>query len=273
MRWIVGGLQGIFGSMMWLVNLVLKLLLVGGGLVLLLLAGIPLCTWVYVELNLSRAGATVLEKSQEIIELGCGRWQQDLQLRVNYSPSDTRVAEQTWIRVDEGTWVRSQPGSRVEVSYVPVAALRQIPLYYTKGLAEPLPPMPQAQDVQRSASAVVKKIHHVIQVAGPARHGCGWMDAWQPFDMVELTLIPEGKNEAVTALDSMDSASGLNLAVGKPVTVNYSSSYPLAAKIAGASRQHIWKNRVEQVAVYGLPVALLVAFLMWVTRKARRARS
>jgi hypothetical protein len=257
--------------MMWLVNLVLKLLLIGGGLVLVLLAGIPLCTWVYVELNVSRASASVLEKRQEIISLGCGRWQQSLQLRVSYLPSGTPGVEEAWIKVDEVTWARSQTGSKVEVSYVPVTALRQIPIYYTKGLAETLPP---AQDVPRSARAAVTKIHHITQVSGIAgRRSCGWMDAWQPFDMVELTYVPEGNNEAVTALDSMDSGSTLNLAVGRPVTVNYSSGHPLAAKIAGASREHMWKNRVQQAAVYSVPVGLLVIFLAWIRPKSRSAPS
>lgn len=258
-------------AMLFLCRLVFRGVLAGGVVVGIILVGIPLCTWVYVELNVSRASASVLEKRQEIISLGCGRWQQSLQLRVSYLPSGTPGVEEAWIKVDEVTWVRSQTGSKVEVSYVPVTALRQIPIYYTKGLAEALPP---AQDVPRSARAAVTKIHHITQVSGIGRrHGCAWVDAWQPFDMVELTYIPEGKNETVTALDSMDSGSTLILAVGKPVTVNYSSGHPLAAKIAGASREHIWKNRVQQAAVYSVPVGLLVIFLAWIRRKSRSAAS
>ena len=91
--------------------------------------------------------------------------------------------------------------------------------------------------------------------------------------MVELTFIPEGKSEAVTALDSVDSARMLNLVVGKPITVNYSSSYPLTAKIVGANREHKWKNRIQQVAVFSLPFLLLVVFFAWLKRKSRKARS
>lgn len=260
-------------SMLYLIRFVFYGVLIGGVVVGFILVGIPLCTWVYVKLHLSRAGATVLEKRQDTFDRSCGSWHQSLQLHVDYTPSDTRGAEQGWITVDEGTFVQSQVGSRVEISYVPVALLRQIPWYTTKGLAEPLPPLPRALDVQRSASAVVKDIYHVTEI-GPGDDGGGCeMGAWQPFDMVEFTFVPEGKNEALTAYDSVDSASMLNLAVGKPVTVNYSSSRPLAAKIAGANREHIWKNSVQRVGLYGLLGLPFVVVLMWVTRKARLPRA
>src|SRR5579862_4537694 len=106
--------RDILGSMMWLAYGVFRFLLVGGGLVLFLLAGIPLCTWIYVELRLSRASATVIERRQDTFDRSCGSWHESLQLHVEYTPSDRWGPEQAWITVDEGTFVQSQAGSRVE---------------------------------------------------------------------------------------------------------------------------------------------------------------
>ena len=64
-------------------------------------------------------------------------------------------------------------------TYVPVAALRHIPMYYSKRLAEPLP---HALDAQRPASAVVKSIHHVIHFSlvavSAARTHCSRSTWW-----------------------------------------------------------------------------------------------
>jgi hypothetical protein len=245
--------------------------MVCGLLVAFVLAGISLCIWIYLQLNLSRADATVLAKRQELYKGDCGSWYQYLELSVNYSPSDTRVAEQAWIRADEGTWAQSKAGSRVEISYVPIPSLRQFALYHTKQLVEPLPPMSHVLDVQRSASAVVKNIHHVTHLGGRSKGHCS-IEAWQPFDMVELSFVPEGNNEAVTALDSLDSASMANLSVGKPVTVTYFSSHPLTAKIVGASRDHKWKNGIEMLAIPVFLASLLLIGAVFSLRKwlARR---
>jgi hypothetical protein len=227
------------------------------GLVMFTLLGIPLGTWLYVELNLSRADATVLEKSEEVYHAYGGRWRQYLRLRVRYSPSDTQVAERATIEVDEGTWDQSHKESAVQISYVPVAALRQIPMYYTVGLAEPVRPLSPDPDIQQSASAVIRNIRHVTTVGGNSRSRA--MAAWQPFDVVELSFLPEGRREAVTSVDSVDAGSVPNLAVGTPVTVAYSQRRPRAATIVGARRAHEWKNTVEVFGFPGVAALLLLA--------------
>jgi hypothetical protein len=237
------------------------------GLVMFILLGIPLGTWIYVRLDRSLATATVLEKNEEVYYGYAGRWKQYFRLRVRYSPSDTQAAEQATIEVDEGTWEQSHAGSPVEISYVPVAALRHIPMYYTKGLAEPVLPGSPDPDLERSATAVIKNIHHITKVGGTSRSR--GMDAWQAFDVVELSFLPEGRHEAVTSVDSVDAGSVSNLAVGAPVAVTYSPRRPRAAKIAGASREHEWKNNVE---VFALPAAAALLLLMLFARNRRMGR-
>ena len=94
------------------------------------------------------------------------------------------------------------------------------------------------------------------------------MDAWQAFDVVELSFLPEGRREAVTSVDSVDAGSVSNLAVGTPVTVGYSQRRPRAAKIVGASREHEWKNNVE---VFGVPGVAVLVLLMLLARGRRSA--
>jgi hypothetical protein len=226
------------------------------GLVMFILLGIPLGTWLYVQLNLSRAQATVLEKSEAVYHGYGGSWKHYFRLRVRYSPIDTRRSEQATIDVDETTWEQSRTGSPVEISYVPVTTLRQIPIYHTTRLAEPLRPLSPDPDIQRSATALVRNIRHITKVGGNGRSRA--MTAWQPFDVVELSFLPEGRREAVTSVDSVDAGSVSNLAVGTPVTVAYSQRHPRAARIVGASREHAWKNNLEVFAVPGVAALLLL---------------
>ena len=95
------------------------------------------------------------------------------------------------------------------------------------------------------------------------------MDAWQAFDVVELSFLPEGRREAVVSVDSVDAGSVSNLAVGTPVAVAYSQRRPRAATIVGARREHEWKNNVE---VFGFPVVAALLLLVLLARGRRKNR-
>ena len=126
--------------MTWLIefiaNIVIKGLLFGGLLMGLILFGIPLGTWAYVWLIPSRVEGTVQSKMEQVGKHGRG-WTVYLWITVKYSPNPSRGYELATITVDEGTWDQCRAGSRVEIAYFPVAVLRQIPMIYTKRLAQP----------------------------------------------------------------------------------------------------------------------------------------
>ena len=239
------------------------------GLVIFILLGIPLGTWVYLQLKSSVADATVLEKSEYVYHGFYGNWKQYFRVKVKYSPSDTGAPELATVDVDEGTWDQSKAGTHVQIAYVPIALLRQIPMYHTRRLAEPLPPASSLPDAQRSASAMIKNVQHFNNVIMDSRSRS--MKAWQPYDVVELSFIPEGRDEAVTAVDSVDSGKVPGFTAGKRVTIDYSLRSPRAAKIAGASREHEWKNEFEILVFPAIAALVLLFFFVQNVWKSRRA--
>jgi hypothetical protein len=250
-----------FALLRWLFK---SIAFVAAGVVTIVLLGIPLATWIYVLLNVTRTEATVLEKSEQVYHGYSGNWKLYHRLKVQYQPADTRIRETATIDVDESTWDQSRPGSRVEISYVPAAILRQIPMLYTKALAAPLPQSSQPPDERRKSNAIIRNVTHVARVADSSRsHG---VPAWQPFEVVELSFVPDGRNDSVTAVDSVDADSVPNLVIGNQVAVEYSTVHPRAAKIAGGTRTCEWKNNLE---VYG-PIAVFGCVMVVLTTQRRR---
>jgi hypothetical protein len=250
-----------FALLRWLFK---SIAFVAVSVVTIVLLGIPLATWIYVKLNVTQTEARVLEKSDHVYHGYSGNWKLYLRLKVQYQPTDTRIAETATIDVDEGTWDQSKPGSKVEISYVPTAVLRQIPMLYTKALAAPLRHASQMPDEQRKSNAIIRNVTHVARVADSSRsHG---VPAWQPFDVVELSFVPEGRNETATAVDSVDAESVPNLVVGNQIVVEYSTAHPHAAKIGGGTRNCEWKNNLE---IYG-PIAVFGCLMVVLTTQRRR---
>jgi hypothetical protein len=227
------------------------------GLVLIVL-GIPLATWSYLHLTPARTSATVIDKTQSVVHKTGGSWKLYLQLNVLYLPADARFPELATIDADEATWDQANPGTRVEVAYVPVLSLRQFPLLSTTRLAAPLPPLRRGPDEQRRAKAVVRNISHILQVGGSTRSR--GMPAWQPFDVIEFEFVPEGRTEPVRAADSVDADSIPGLAQDKPVDIAYSTAHPHEARITVGTQRHEWKNNIEVFAPLGLIVAIFVFF-------------
>ena len=84
--------------------------------------------------------------------------------------------------------------------------------------------------------------------------------------MIELNFVPEGRAEAVTAVDSVDAGSIPNLAIGSQITIEYSAARPRAAKVDGGTRACEWKNNLE---VFG-PVAAFACLALVLSTGRRR---
>lgn len=224
----------------------------------MILLGIPLAAWSYLRLTPACTAATVIDKTQSVVRKTGGSWKLYLQLNVRYLPADARFPELATIDADESTWDQAHPGTRVEVAYLPMLSLRQLPLLSTTRLAAPLPSLRRGPDIERRAEAIIRNISRVLQVGGSTRSR--GMPAWQPFDVIEFEFVPEGGTEPVRAADSVDADSIPGLVQGKTVGIVYFTMHPHAAHITVGTRRHGWKNNVEVFAPLGLIVAIFVFF-------------
>jgi hypothetical protein len=93
-----------------------------------------------------------------------------------------------------------------------------------------------------------------------------------PFDIVQMTFVPEGKSEAVVAVDSADAVGLENFSalVDDTITIAYAPETPRDAQIIGVTHSHHWRNAVYFAAIN---LALLLSItlpLLWLYRRGRQ---
>jgi hypothetical protein len=81
----------------------------------------------------------------------------------------------------------------------------------------------------------------------------GTVRAPQPWNVVELRFIPQGRTKPVVAVDSVDVGSVAGLQIGARLPVSYNASNPRDARLNGA-RTWRWKEwrELAELAVWGL---------------------
>ena len=84
----------------------------------------------------------------------------------------------------------------------------------------------------------------------------------QPWDLVELRFVPDGRDQPVVALDGVDVGSAPGLAVGAHVPVSYNANDPRDVRLPGA-RTYRWREwllliqGIASLAVVGVGFYLL----------------
>lgn len=129
----------------------------------------------------------------------------------------------------------------------------------------PTPWEPRLAEPTRTAEAEVRSVRDVTRAFLSSRT-TGAIDAPQPWQLVELRFVPEGRDEAVTALDGVDEGSVVGLEVGARVPVTYSARTPRDARLAG-TRTYRWR----EWQALGEYVLLIAAVWVGVTLAARLA--
>ena len=127
-------------------------------------------------------------------------------------------------------------------------------------LIYPTPLLPPLAEPAVTTTAEVRGVRTVTRALISGR-SIGRREAPQPYDVVELHFVPQGRDQAVVAVDSVDAGSVLGLAVGARVAVNYSDSDPRGARQPGA-RTYRWREwaalATNVLRVIGLLVGLVL---------------
>jgi hypothetical protein len=103
-----------------------------------------------------------------------------------------------------------------------------------------------------TAQAEVKRVREETR-SFTSGEATGSVPAPQPWNVVELQFVPEGRKKPVIAVDSVDVGSVPNLRVGERLAVTYNKSNPREARLAG-TRTWRWKEwgELAQWAVLGI---------------------
>ncbi|MCC6538937.1 MAG: hypothetical protein IT162_15390 [Bryobacterales bacterium] len=116
--------------------------------------------------------------------------------------------------------------------------------------------------------AEVLAIHRVETTIG--RLGLWSAEADQPWDIVELRLVPLGGNgEPVVAIDEVDAGSSPGLVNGARLPVRYRASLPREARLLHGTRHWRWREWENLLELHALVAALIAAMVAWAKFKRR----
>jgi hypothetical protein len=108
----------------------------------------------------------------------------------------------------------------------------------------------------RRGSAYVKSLHRINKILDGRR--TRGIEADQPVDVVGLEFVPEGRTEAVVAVDLIDRGSVPGLKEQAKVAIQYEAGYPRRAYIDGARRTFPEKNFSGALLQGVLSLAVLI---------------
>ena len=126
------------------------------------------------------------------------------------------------------------------------------------------------------AQATITKVTRFTQIDYlPCYRNCSRdfnskFEAKQPFDVVQMEYLPEGRSETLLAVDSADvgSFSGRE---GGVISIAYTKEYPRDVQIINATHSHHWRNAIYFIVTYtgALFLCYGVWFLVqWLIKKA-----
>jgi hypothetical protein len=141
----------------------------------------------------------------------------------------------------------------------------------------PTPWPPPIEPPVRTATAEVRSVRTVTHsfLSGGST---GTVAAPQPWEVVELQFVPEGRDKPVIAVDGVDVGSVAGLEVGARLPVSYSANRPRDARLVGARtyRWREWRELGEHAAtgvvVIGGLLALGTLAGAWWRRSVRRSK-
>ena len=117
-----------------------------------------------------------------------------------------------------------------------------------------------------TANAEVRNLREETRSFTSART-TGSVPAPQPWNIVELRFVPEGREKPVIAVDSVDVGSVAGLQVGARLPVRYNARNPRDARLAGA-RSWRWKESRELAELMVSGVLIIARFIL-LTKAAR----
>jgi hypothetical protein len=130
--------------------------------------------------------------------------------------------------------------------------------------------MPPPAGSTQSARATVAHISTVTRILeGRRERG---MTTSQPYDIVQLSFVPQGHTESVVAVDEIDHDSIPGLSPGEVLPIQYQSDQPRIARILGGDRTFPEKARMSFLVSTGA-MFLFLLFIHWLRSMVRSKAS
>ncbi|MGH9752885.1 MAG: hypothetical protein ACREA2_08870 [Blastocatellia bacterium] len=228
------------------------------------------------SLYLDTAGAVtpvkVVDKS-DTINLGRnGSWNRHLSAQVEYQSPGEIGSTPIGLRCDAATYDALRIGQTVEARvldlgrYFKFARLKDRSTFSL--IADRFPRSPRGP--WRETTAVISEVTHVTEYS--SRRSSTHLP-W-PFDIVQLSFKPDGRDQPIIAVDVVEAASAPGLVKGGIVQIVWPEDDPRSAKIKGARPGSPWANWFyglgEILAIGSLVIAFFV--VIGLRRRKRKAK-
>lgn len=221
----------------------------------------------------ARTPVQVTDKKESITNGKYGSWNRTFKVQIKYQSPRELIPTSLTVGSDAETFDSLHVGQTVEArildygEYLKFARLgNRTTLSWFQGL---LPRSPNGP--WRQANATVSYVKEVTRYTD--RSGTSVI-RW-PFDVVELTFTPEGRQENVVAVDVVEAASVPGLKKGDVRPILYAEDVPREARIVGARPGEPFKNWLYSIGEYIaiiLGFFVLIAIVSMLFRRRKKSR-
>jgi hypothetical protein len=227
------------------------------------------------SLYLDTAGAItpvkVVEKS-DTINLGRnGSWNRNLSARVEYQSPGEIIPTSLWLGCNARTFDALQVGQTVEARVLDLGQIFKFARLKDRSsfslIADRVPRSPRGP--WRESTAVISEVTHVTEYSTRRRSA---QLPW-PFDIVQLSFTPDGREQPIIAVDVVESASAPGLVKGGTVRIVWPEDDPRSAKIKGARPGSPWANWFYGLGEILAIGAIVIAFFFVIGLRRRRRRA
>ena len=236
---------------------------------------LPIVASIYLDNAAPIRQVTVVDKS-EVVKLKLeGSWTRSRSLQVEYAPPEESSPTKLWLASDAETFDALGVGQIIEVRLIDFGEIFKVARMKNRStfsfITELIPREPRGE--WREATAVVRDVRHITEYR-VGRSTSGLRQLHAPYDVVELSFVPEGRTEAVGAVDVIERGSVPELVTGNPVQITAPANDPRAARIVGARPGAPWANwfyvLTNELLIAGTVIGVALLGLMLLARRRGR---
>lgn len=210
----------------------------------------------------------IISKS-DAIHLGRnGSWSRSLSVQVEYRSPDEIGSTPIALRCDARTFDALREGQTVETRVLDLGRIFKFARLKNRStfsfITERFSRSPNGP--WREATAVISEVTHVTEYSN--RRDVTQL-RW-PYDVVQLSFTPDGRDHPVIAVDVVEAASAPNLMKGQTVRILWPEDDPRSAKIVGARPGAPWTNwfyNLGEIIAIGVAVIVLAVLLGSILRR------
>jgi len=213
----------------------------------------------------------VVNKSDTISLGRNGSWRRDLSIQVEYQSPGENIPTPIGLRCDATAFDALRIGQTVEARVLDLGQVFKFARLKDRStfslIVDRFSRSPRGP--WRESTAVISEVTHVAEYS--TRRSSSQLP-W-PFDIVQLSFTPDGRDQPVVAVDVVESVSAPGLVKGGTVRIVWPEDDPRSAKIKGARPGSPWANWFYGLGEILAIGAVVIAFFAVIGLRRRMRRT